>query len=213
MWGHSTHSSDVVMDPRALKRTYSGDSSDDNCSYWTEVGSHNSSISTRHQQQRKRLFRQVSPAPPFVSVWDHRIQTSPESYRGFVKVASSPVRLNRASASSSEPSRPGSCFQSLHTAPSLSPASQNSPIPFGNVMRDEWRNQPHAVAKCPTNSGSDDSRTPQASYSAPCAANQGGGLEFIYNVPDDLSYTFPSEALSDYRPTDDLSEHTILQDM
>ena len=154
------------MDPHAFegrKRAYSGDSSDDNGqsttltgNYWTEADSHNDSISigTRHQQQKKRQFRQLSPAPPYVSVWDRRIQNSPESYRDLV--ASFPGRLNRASASSPEPSPLGSSFQSLHEAPLLSHHFQNPSIPFGNVMRDEWRHQPRAVATHPTDSGSDD---------------------------------------------------------
>jgi hypothetical protein len=202
------------MDPhtfKGIKRAHSGHPLDDNCenttlvvNYWTEAGSHNDSISigTRHQQQKKRQFRQFSPAPHFGSVWDQGIQNSPESYRDLV--TTSLRRLNRASASSSEPSPLAPSFLSLHVAPPLSHSSQNSSILFGNVMRDEWRHQPRPVAKYPTDSGSDDSRTLHGSHSASCAANQGGGLECMSDTPDNLSYTFASEGLGDYQPTEEL---------
>jgi hypothetical protein len=70
-------------------------------------------------------------------------------------------------------------------------------------MRDEWRDQPRPVAKYPTDSGSDDSRTLHGSHSGSCG-NQGGDLEFMFNAADDLSYTFASEAPGDYEPTEDL---------
>lgn len=204
--GHSTHFIAASMDPhifKGTKRVHSGYPLDGISkkttlvgNYWTKPNSHNDSISigTRHQQQEKRQFRQFSPAPHFVSVWDQGIPSAPEFYRDLVTI--SPGRLDRASASSSESSPPEPPFQGLPASPLLSYSSQNSLILFGNVMCDERRHQPRLVAKYPTDSGSDETRTLHGS--------QDGGLECMFDTSENLSYTFASEGLGDYQPTEEL---------
>jgi hypothetical protein len=191
------------------KRAYSGDSSDDSCknttfisSYWTEASSHNDSISTQHPQQKRRLYREISPAHPSISVWNTTFQNGPETSPGLV--TSSPGRPSRASASSSEPSPRSASFKTLHDGSTLSPTSRNSSIPLGHMMSDGRSSQPRAGANYPTAPGSNDSGL-RGFCDDSHAASQSGVVDLMFGAPD-LSYTFTSEALSDCGPTEGLGK-------
>jgi hypothetical protein len=79
-------------------------------------------------------------------------------------------------------------------------------MPFVPMMFDGGRHQPRADTEYPTDSGSNDSRTLRGSCDISHAASQSGALELMFDIPDDLSYTFVSEAAGDYPPTEGLGK-------
>jgi len=71
-------------------------------------------------------------------------------------------------------------------------------------MSDRRSSQPRAGANYPTAPDSNDSGTLRSFCDNSHAASHSGVVDLMFGAPDDLSYTFTSEALSDCGPTEGL---------